>query len=307
MAKKRILSVGKAAVRLDSVLSRFPQKNEEITSFSRLNLALEGGGLAGALASSFLGAESLLCSATGDDLYGERLARILKEHGVDTRFLFSFKGDRTSLALHFREKEGGIRRIYYEGAAEHLSADEIEHAFLSLPDGVILSSDLSPDLIPAAARLAAEKEIPLFYLEEGEIRPLGAPAEVYAADFRSAMALTGDRTLSDGVCMKACIRITELIEAKNCLLFLPGGGVFHYDGRYGNILPSLPAEPIDEEGGKEVFLAALAVECTGGKPIAEAFPFAFAAKALAEAQVGFMESFPDRDEAELLMKKRMPG
>jgi len=306
MAKKRILSIGKAAVRLDSVMARFPMKNEEVSSFSRLNLALEGGGLAGALSSAFLGAESLICSAAGDDLYGEKLGAILRSNGVDTRFLFSFKGDRTSLAMHFREKEGGVRRIYYEGAAEHLSEEEIEHAFLAFPDAAIVSSDLPPELIPVSARLANENSVPLFYHEGAGVRPLGAPAYLYAASSRSAMTLTGDRTLSDAVCMKACIRISEMIRAEHILLFLPGGGVFHYDGRYGNVLPSLPSEPIDEEGGKDVFLSALAVEICGGKSLSDALPFAFAAKALAEAQVGFMESFPDRDEVELLLKKRTP-
>lgn len=303
MPQKRILSLGRAAVRLDSVITRFPLDREEVTSYSRCSTVLEGAGLGSALASRFLGAEALLCSGVGEDLFGQKMIGILREHGVDTRFLFPFKGDRTSLAMHFREKGGGARRICFEGAGEHLSPDEIEHAFLSFPDAAIATSELSRELSQTAARLANEKEIPLFYRELEEVRPLGSPVFLYAIPVDRALRLTGDRTLSDAACMKACIRIAGIVEYTRAILFLPNGGVFLYDGRYGKILSGLPSEPIDEEGCDDAFLAALAVATAEGKDFSEALRFAFAAKALAGAQPGYMESLPDRDEVELLLNK----
>ena len=97
MSQKRILSLGRAAIRLDSVISRFPLPNEEITSFSRCNTVPEGCGTACALASRFLGAQALLCSGVGEDLFGQKMTAILREHGVETRFLLPCtSGKRTA-------------------------------------------------------------------------------------------------------------------------------------------------------------------------------------------------------------------
>ncbi len=306
MAQKRILSLGRAAVRLDSVIGRFPMPNEEITSYSRCSIVLEGSGTACALASRFLGAESLLCSGVGDDLFGQKMIETFRDHGVETRFLFPFKGDRTTLAMHFREKGGALRRIFFEGAGEHLTTDEVEHAFLSFPDAAIASSELPRELVKTASLTAAEKKIPLFFLELDEVRPLEGGAFLYAVSSEKALRLTGDRTLSDAACMKACIRIAEFTPFSYCVIFLPNGGIFLYDGRYGKIHSGFSSEPIDEEGCDEAFLSALAVETAGGRTLAEALPFAFAARALTGAQPGYMESLPDRDEVELLLKNAKP-
>ena len=289
-------------MRLDAAVSAFPAKGEEIRSFSRYSLLPEGSGLALALAAQFLGAEALLCAGVGEDLYGERLRSICRGHGLDTRFLFSFRGERTSLALHFREKNA-VRRLYFEGAGEHLSEEEVEQAFLSLPDALLCSSELDSAVLPFVLKLAEKKATKVFYRETGEVRPLTSPVFCYAVDAEKALRLTGDPFHSDSACMKSAIKIAQLVQTKYTVLFLPSGGIFLYDGTYGKILPPLPTEPLDPEGAKEVFLSAFAVELLSGESVQNAVSFAFAAKALTEAQRGYMESFPDRDEVLFLLRK----
>lgn len=302
MAKKRILCFGSAGVRLDAAISAFPAKGEEIRSFSRYSLLPEGSGLALAMAAQFLGAEALLCAGVGDDFFGERLRALCREHGLDTRFLFPFKGERTTLALHFRES-GAARRIYFEGAGEQLSQEEAEQAFLSLPDALLCSSELSGVVLPYVLGLAAKKETRVFYRENDEVHALPSPVFCYAVELEKALRLTGEKLHSDAACMRCAIKIAELVQTRYTLLFLPSGGIFLYDGTYGKILPPLPADPLDPEGAQEVFLAAFAVELLAGAPVQSAVSFAFAAKALTEAQRGYMESFPDRDEVQFLLRK----
>lgn len=299
MAKYRLLAVGKSGMELHMSLPRIPARGESIVSNGDYNFWPQGRGVVLSLALTLLGAEPILCSRIGEDFFGNSLLRLLRESGVDTRFTVRSKKERSSLSLHLEEHASPSREVLFAGAADSMGADDIENAFLSLPDAVLLSTELPASHIRFATELACEKEIPVFFLaKKGENIPSFGKGGVHAfcLDADAAEELSGIRPAGQEESMRCMISLSKRFRARFYVLRLPGDGYYVFDGSFCRFLDSCPAKSIDESTSEEAFLASLAVMTLEKKDIFSAARFAVCAHALASARLGGIDSLPARED-----------
>lgn len=259
---------------------------------------LGGQGESIAVALARLGARSVFCGRVGDDSGGKRLVRLLDTAGVD---LSCFRVDRSVQTSHLlREVDGrDERRIAFTGTDNRLTEEDIRAAFLSAPDAVCLSGELSAPILAKIGELAAERSIPLFMLyTKGASGYEAIPAlHTFMTDELTAEAITGIFPSAADHALKAAIELQKRIKAKYYIIRQGDRGAFLYDGTYCHVVSAFALTQSDLRGTDEAFFAAAVHEyLSSGGELQLALRYAAAAAAIASTHPGEAASVPTADE-----------
>ena len=259
---------------------------------------LGGQGETIAVAFARLGARSVFCGRVGDDSGGKRLARLLDTAGVD---LSCFRVDRSAQTSHLiREVDGKAeRRIAFTGTDNRLTDEEIRTAFLSTPDAVCLSGELSAQILSKIGELAAERNIPLFMLyTETDTSYEAIPAlHTFMTDELTAEMLTGIFPSAADSALKAAIELQKRIKARYYIIRQGDRGAFLYDGTYCHVVSAFSLSQSDLRGTDAAFFAAAVHEyLSSGGELQLALRYAAAAAALASTHAGEATAVPTADE-----------
>lgn len=301
--KKRILVTGCAGVRLTLSCDRLPYSGERCVGES-YSYAPDLRGAAAAIALSRLGVESVLLASVGSDSNGAKLASMLSDGGVDTRFMVRVPQKQTSLSVTVSETDAGERTIVYPGAAEFMPETAVEEAFNCYPDGVLLRLDTPASAAAAVEVFARGRGIPLYVsasdLTDGERPILPEAAKFFIGDAASVRAITGINPSGPDAALKAVFAIAEQIRCECTVFRMSGGSVYVYDGRMGRILER------NSRGRAfcDVFAPAMITEYMRGKSVLAAANFALRAVTLWEDFGETFQTIPTlsdvrRDEADL--------
>jgi len=158
--QKRILAIGAAGVDLTMSFEYLPGNGQTVTGHS-FKFLPGGKGASVAVAAARLGADAVLCTRVGRDMNGERVRKIFEDNGVDTRFLKTDPRQPTGLSVLMSDAGGAKRAVIYPAANSLLTEGDVENAFTSYPDGVILQLEMPESLIVSATSFAREQGIPV--------------------------------------------------------------------------------------------------------------------------------------------------
>lgn len=130
-----------------------------------------GGPVATALvALSRLGVMCRFCGVAGDDPEGDKIRRSLVKEGIDASWLKKRDKSSSQVAFIAVEKGSARRTIFWKRpSGEVVRIDEIDGDFLE-GCGFLLLDGLMTDVSIHAARLAADRDIPVM-LDAGSARP----------------------------------------------------------------------------------------------------------------------------------------
>jgi len=308
MAQSRILVVGSA--NMDIVLSvpRIPNKGESIVA-ENYSYVPGGKGANAVTAVARLGADAIFCARIGNDDTGARLVNAYKREGIDTRYIKPDKTVSTGLAAILLEDDGANRIIVYPNANLKLKPEDVEEAFLSWPDAVLLQFETNPESIVAATQFAAQKNIPVF-IDAGPVRKdfpyeLLKNVEIISPNEIETGLITGINPTNDKACLQACMRLQSMTKAKNVVLKLSDRGCCSFDGNNFEYYNSHYVTAVDTTAAGDAFTAALTVEYLRTKNLEAACKYANIAGALAVTKFGAMSSLPTKKDIEnfILTKK----
>ena len=262
MQKPRILVVGGVCVEQTFKADTFPDQSGYCEAES-LDCLPGGNGTITSVALSRLSNDSVICFSIGDDTYGKDMKEYLGEEGVDTRFLCEKRGEST--ALHtLIERPAKTDKIRYRGAEKGLTKADVEEAFISYPDGVILHGDVPNHVTDETVRQATKQNVPLFIsgLPDQSKYPLSSigSCEIMVVDYDETLRVTGIRPSDQEKCMKACISLMKRVKSKYVILLLEGRGSFLYDGTYYDFFPAYDVPNGVSEDISKAFSSALVSE-----------------------------------------------
>jgi len=239
--RKRILLIGGACTELTMQVSAFADERKEVREPINYQM-LPGGAVAlSAVAVSRLGGEAILCSAVGDDAYGEELKSFFSDLGMDTRFVKTVKGEKTALDV-LAEENGGARRIYKSTALlGAIDAELIEDAFTTMPDAVYISLDIPAEAAIRAAELCREKNIPGFFdgqrmAPDFPIDRLGV-IDLVALSPEMTEHFTGVSPRDANSNLRAAVELHKTLRSKTYLFRYGIGGAFCYKGNFSYYVP----------------------------------------------------------------------
>ncbi len=300
--KPRILVVGSSNIDFVCRMERVPMQGETMISEGTYAFVPGGKGANTAVAAARLGGDVVFCTRLGDDSYGEQLTQKYGSEGIDTRFVTLDRGTKTGLAVITVEEDGHNRIVVYPGANMKLSENDVEEAFTTYPDALVMQLEMDYDAAIYASKLAREKGTKVF-LDAGAVKtdfPLERMGrlEVLSPNENETRILTGINPTSSANCLKACVELMNRIECKYVVLKLGDRGCYVYDGTHCNhVAPIEVKDVVDTTAAGDAFTAALAVKyMENGGNIIDACQFANKVGAYVVGKAGAMTSLPYRKE-----------
>jgi ribokinase len=149
--KPRIAVVGSNMVDLVTYVNRMPVKGETVEA-PRFEMGHGGKGANQAVAAAKLGAEVVMVTAVGDDLFGEGQMKNFSAHGMDTRFVKRVLDKASGVAPIMVEPNGENSILIIKGANADLSPADVEAAGEALKtcDLILLQCEIPLETVYAA-------------------------------------------------------------------------------------------------------------------------------------------------------------
>ena len=287
--KERILVVSSANVDLILNTDVIPKAGETVISKGDFAFVAGGKGANSARLCAALGCDTIFLCRLGDDRHGKRLIELYKKEGIDTRFIELDRDHPTGMAA-VTVCGGESRILVYPGANTALSAESVEEAFTTYPDGALVQMEI-PDRAILAAGKFAKKTGAKLVVDAGPAKP-GFPfaemggIDVFSPNETECAAYCGivPATMED--CSRACIELGIKMRAKSVVLKLGERGAFVYDGMYTFMIPAYQVRAVDPTGAGDAFTAALTARIVSGDSLEDAARYANAAGAIATTHYG---------------------
>ena len=305
--KSRVLVVSSANMDFVQRVAKLPEAGQTSVTETDYSYIPGGKGANSAVSFARLGADVVFCSRVGNDTNGKTLRRIYEKEGIDTRFLAEDNENSTGLASIIVEEGGANRIIVYPGANRHIDNSDIEEAFTTYPDCVYAQFEIPFEAVVCAAEFAEEKGIPFFVdagpvSDEVDLSRL-KKVEILSPNESECEALTGIYPDSIENCLKAAIRICNMVEVKYVVIKLGNRGAFVYDGKYFHIVQGHRVCAVDTTAAGDIFTASLTYAYLKKGDILEATRFANLAAGLSVTREGAFPSIPTLSEVKEFAKK----
>lgn len=158
-----VICIGAALVDIIAKIERHPLDDDEVF-VSDLQLLSGGAAANTAYACSKLGLKTAFIGKLGhNDEFGHKIMKDFKEVSLDTT-LMKYSKEKVTGSAYVAINEKGDRRIYaYSGAANVLSADDINPDDLVKAKTIFLSSLRNLDPFKKAAKIAKNHNIPIIF------------------------------------------------------------------------------------------------------------------------------------------------
>jgi len=298
MPKPRILVVGNSLMSLHLRTKAMPERGEKTVTPYPYAFHPCGRGLFSAVAASRFGADVLFCTRIGDDVYGEKLRSLIVKEGIDPRFIVSDKKKSTGLDTRIFDYTGIERVISCPGANAFLSDVDVEEAYVSYPDAVLLHADLNHDLLYESVYRANKAHIAVMLdpadanFSEFDLDALGE-IEIFSPNVEETYKITGITPVDVESCLRACVKIINKIKCHFVVIKLGDRGCFVFDGVYSQIIPAFECDSVSHEAVGSVFNAALIYKFLESRDIINAAVFANMCSSLSLREQGGFASIPN--------------
>lgn len=301
MKKQRILVVSSANIDFVQRMRRVPYAGETVSEPELKYSYVPGGkGANSAIAFARFGADCVFVCKLGNDSNGRRLTSLYQREGIDTRYISVDEEEPTGLASILVEDNGKNRIIVYPGANAKINSSDIEEGFTCYPDALYVQFEIPDDAVIEACRRANENDIPVF-VDAGPARldyPLKklGKIEVFSPNETETKIFTGIAPVSEESCLRAAIKLSQVVDAKYIVIKLGDRGAFIYDGREYYMIPAEKVEAVDTTAAGDVFTAVMTYVYLQNKNIVSAVKYATCAAALSVTKLGASSSIPTREE-----------
>ena len=305
----KILTVSSANMDFIMQTEKMPKSGETFISRGGYTYVPGGKGANSALAFARLGADSVFCSAVGEDANGDALVSLYEREGIDVSFMRRCPDVPTGLAAIVLEKDSGANRlIVFPAANMHLTKKQVTDALDCRPDAVFMQFEIDPEITLFTALEAARRNIPIF-MDAGPADPdfpysRLEKVTLFSPNETECEILTGISPDSFGLCMKAAERLTEMTGAYAVVIKLGGRGCFIYENGKGEEIPSYPIEKVDTTAAGDAFTAALTLEYLKSGDLRRSARYANAVGALTVSKLGASASLPTSEEVSSFILER---
>jgi ribokinase len=304
--RPRIAVLGSVHMDLIAQAQRLPGIGESVTGHG---FTMVPGGKAGnqACQCAKLGADTVLISQLGDDVFGDTLLAAMQAHGVDTSHVLRTKAWATGASTVFAA-EGDYSSIIYPGAAQNLSVEQVMNSVFAVAscDALILQLELPFALCLAAAQAAKSVGIPVVFnaspapshfSDVAELLPLVSTLIVNRVE---AKRLTGQSTASD----ENLLRTLADLGPKQVVITLGSQGAIGWNGATVFKQPAYAVDSKDAVGAGDAFLGTFVTQFSITQDFATSLRLAAAAGAMATQQTGALGSLATFATLEVFIASR---
>ncbi len=285
-----VVVIGSLNLDLVARTPRLPGPGETVTGTEFAEMP-GGKGLNQAVAAARCGASVAMVGAVGNDSAGAMLRQVLRDEGIDDRWIVNLETAPTGRAL--------------------ITVDEHAENVIVVVPGANAWDAGGDDDLPSGRVVLAQLEIPIPRIERAfaSARATGAltvlnPAP--AAELTSAIIDSCDIIIPNEHEAELLGGVDELIKLGLATVIVTQGarGTAVTSDGVTNHVDAFAVVPVDTTGAGDAFCGALAAQLASGVDLDPAVRFAMAAGALATTQHGAVPSLPDRAAIDRLLNEQ---
>lgn len=273
MTQAKIAVVGSNMVDLITYTSRMPAPGETLEAPS-FELGCGGKGANQAVAAAKLGADVVMVTKVGDDIFGKNTMHNLESFGIDTTHVTQVQGTSSGVAPIFVEPSGENSILIIKGANATLSPDDV---------------DAAEDKLRQAALILMQMEVPLETVyhtirraSEWGVRTILNPAPAapdldvtrlrgldYLIPNETELAILSGRETGDEAGIVDAARALMAQGIGHVIVTLGGRGVRLVTADQVQAIPAVQVKAVDTTGAGDAFIGSFAHFLTQmGEPVA---------------------------------------
>ncbi|MCI0756944.1 ribokinase [Teichococcus vastitatis] len=293
----RIGVVGSNMVDLVSYIDRMPEAGETLAAPS-FAMGHGGKGANQAVAAARLGAEVLMVSRVGEDLFGEGTIRNLRELGIDTRHVWAVPGQQSGVAPIFVERSGENRILIIKGANEHLLPADVGAAAADLRQCglILLQLEVPLDTIYHTIAWAAREGIEVLLNPAPAVPELDV-SRILAASFlvpnQTELAILTNMPTDTPAQAEAAARSLVARGLRTVIVTLGADGALLVTDGPAVHIPPVRVQPHDTTGAGDAFIGAFAQHYVRSRDVAAAMRWGAAYAADSITRPGTQKAFAD--------------
>lgn len=159
---KKIAVIGSNMVDLVTYTDRMPIQGETLEA-PDFDLGFGGKGANQAIAAARLGADVLMLSKVGDDMFGPNTKANFISNGIDARYVETAPGISSGVAPIFVDSNGQNSILIIKGANNHLSVADVERAIEDIRkcELIVLQLEISLETVYHVIELGVRENIPV--------------------------------------------------------------------------------------------------------------------------------------------------
>ncbi len=294
---KKIAVIGSNMVDLITYVERMPAQGETLEA-PRFAMGCGGKGANQAAAAALLGAQVLMLSKVGDDLFADNTLANFKRLGIDTEYVTRVPGTCSGVAPIFVQPDSHNSILIVKGANACLASADIDAAQVQLRECALIVLQLEIELATVyyAIDFARQHGIPVL------LNPAPALAGLSRAHLSKLDFLVPNETELALISGQA---VTGLESARTAARGLVAEGVGHvivtlgaqgalYVGREGEFqVPGLGVAAVDTTGAGDAFIGCFARHWSDSGDLRAAITEAVAYSACSVTGLGTQSSYPD--------------
>ncbi|MGQ9367230.1 ribokinase [Azospirillum sp. ST 5-10] len=299
----RIAVVGSNMVDLITYTDRMPAPGETIEA-PRFEMGCGGKGANQAVAAARLGAEVLMVTKVGDDIFADNTIRNFGACGIDTRFVERVPGTSSGVAPIFVEPSGENSILIVKGANALLSPADVDRAADALRacDLIVLQLEVPLETVYHTIAFGARHGI------ETLLNPAPAAADLDPARIERVTFLVPNQTELATI---SGLPVTTEAEAETAARRLIGRGirtVIVTLGARGALLVTagtaarridpVAVRPVDTTGAGDAFIGSFARYYVEGRDLDKALRLAVRYAADSITRPGTQKSYATREAFE---------
>lgn len=303
-----IAVIGSNMVDLISYIDRMPNKGETIEA-PEFSLGFGGKGANQAVAAAKLGADVLMLTKVGDDMFGGNTLNNLASYGIDTSLCSVVPNTTSGVAPIFVDPNSQNSILIIKGANKDLTPADIDAGAEKLKqcELIILQLEISLETVYYAIEFGRKHGIEVL-LNPAPADPNLSLEKISSCAFfmpneSELSSLTKMPVDTDEQVVAAC---AKLIEAgiKNVIVTMGSRGsmLVTKDG-YHKVNP-IKVNAVDTSGAGDAFIGSFANYYVKDKNILEAMKTASAFAALSVTARGTQKSYPTKEQLESFIKQQ---
>jgi len=296
----KIAVIGATIVDIVSYVDTAPTYGEAVTA-KDFHIACGGKGANQAVAAKKLGADVLMVSAVGEDMFGNLALENFQKLGVYTKHITKIKNISNGVVMIVVESSGQYRSMYYHGASDFFKPEHIFQATDDLKDCGLFVIQLEIPLatVYAAIDFAEKNKIPVL-LNPSPLNQKIAIDKIASCEFlvlnEDELNILTDLPTDSVEKIRSAAEKLLAQGLKNIIVTLGSRGSIWFAEGVEEFVPTLKVESVDSTGAGDAFVGCFAKHFVQGVPILDSIKISSKYAALTVTRKGTQDSYLTAEE-----------
>jgi ribokinase len=293
----KIAVIGSNMVDLITYIDRMPARGETLEA-PGFALGCGGKGANQAVAAAKLGADVLMLTKVGDDLFADNTLANFQRFGIDTRYVQRVPGVSSGVAPIFVQADSHNSILIVKGANAHLAPADIDVAAQALRECslIVLQLEINVDTVYHAIEFGRAHNIPVLLNPAPALSGLSRE-HLAQLDFlvpnESELALITGQTVDSPESAHKAAQTLVASGIRHVIVTLGQQGAL-YVGEEGEFqIPGLAVAARDTTGAGDAFIGCFIHHWSRDRDIRAAMTQAVAYSACSVTGLGTQTSYPD--------------